>query len=58
LVAYSVLALVVGGLIVFVALRIRKSTVNDVILGFARSMDKTPLYAGSRRPQRVRFPGL
>jgi hypothetical protein len=53
-VAYAVLMLVIGGLIVFVARRTRKSTVNAAILGFARSMDTTTLYSGSRRPQRIR----
>jgi hypothetical protein len=57
-VAYVALALVVLGVIAGLALRRRKSMLSDAILGFARSMDKTSWYAGSRRPSRVRSAGL
>ncbi len=55
--AYAVVVLVVGGLLLFVARRSRrspsgKSPFSDAVLGFARSMDKTSLYAGARITER------
>ena len=56
--AYVALLLVVLGVIVVMARRRRKSMLSDAILGFARSMDKTSWYAGSRRPSRIKSAGL
>jgi hypothetical protein len=57
-VAYAALALMVVALMLWVALRHRKSALTDAVLGFARSMDKTTLYAGSHRRSRARSAGL
>ena len=56
--AYAALTLLVLGAILLLVLRRHKSILSDAILGFARSMDKTSWYAGSRRPSRARSAGL
>lgn len=49
--AYAVMALVVVGVVVLAG-RNRRSTLSRAILGFAHSMDRTSLYAGSQRSPR------
>ena len=55
--AYAAFVLVVLVAIVLLALRTRKSRWSEVILGFARSMDQTSWYAGSRGSSRTRSAG-
>jgi hypothetical protein len=46
---YGALALLALGLVVFLA-RGRNSSLSVAIVAFARSMDITPLYSRTRRP--------
>jgi hypothetical protein len=57
LVTYLILTVIAVALIVLLALRTRRSTVSEAVLGFARSMDTTCLYAGSRRSRGMRSSG-